>query len=83
VSSSIESRPFYATIWFGLLATVAVTVLIFAAAASMPDLEGRPTKGFGQVGVVLVAVYWVLVFPKLRKIRRGENKPEPNPKPPF
>ena len=49
----------------------------------MPDLEGRPTKGFGQVGVVLVAVYWVLVFPKLRKIRRGENKPEPNPKPPF
>ena len=76
VGSSTDSRPFYATIWFGLLATAGVTALIFVAATSMPSLEGRPTRGFGQLGVMLVAAYWVLVFPKLRKIRRGGNKPD-------
>jgi len=75
VGSSIESRPFYATIWFGLLATAAVIAVVFAVSITMPSLEGRPTRGFGQVGVMVVAAYWVLLFPKLRKIRRGESKP--------
>jgi hypothetical protein len=75
VGSSIDSRPFYATIWFGLLATVAVIGAVFVASISMPSLDARPTKGFGQVGVMVVAAYWVFLFPKLRKMRRGESKP--------
>lgn len=58
--SSTRGRPFYGTIWFSLAATVFAAGLIFVAAASMPNLEGRPTKGFGQFGVVLVAAYWAL-----------------------
>jgi hypothetical protein len=75
VGTPIDSRPFYATIWFGLLATVAVIAAVFLASISMPSLEGHATKGFGQFGVMVVAAYWVLVFPKLRKIHRGESKP--------
>jgi hypothetical protein len=75
VGSSVDSRPFYATIWFGLLATAAVIAAVFLASVSMPSLEGHATKGFGQVGVMVVAAYWVLLFPKLRKIRRDESKP--------
>jgi hypothetical protein len=74
VDSPTNHRPFYATIWFGLVATVAVAAAIVAAAIAMPVLEGRPTRGFGQFGVVLVTIYWVFIFPKLRKIRRDPNK---------
>jgi len=48
--------------------------VIFLASLSMPVLEGRPTRGFGQFGVVLVTIYWIFVFPKLRKIRRDPDK---------
>jgi hypothetical protein len=72
--SSIDRRPFFATVWFGLLATAIAIAAIFLASVTMPSLEGRPTSGFGQVGVMLVAIYWVFVFPKLRKIQRGERK---------
>jgi hypothetical protein len=82
VGYATASRPFYTTIWFGLLATVAVTGVIFLAAISMPSLEGRPTRGFGQVGVMLVAAYWVLVFPRLRKVRRVAGKTGPDSNPP-
>jgi hypothetical protein len=66
-------RPFYGTIWFNLLATAAAVAVIFLGEVSMPALEGRPTKGFGQFGVVLVTIYWIFVFPKLRKIGRGDS----------
>jgi hypothetical protein len=82
VGYATASRPFYATIWFGLFATVVVTGVIFLAATSMPSLEGRPTRGFGQVGVMLVAAYWVLLFPRLRKVRRGAGKSGPDSNPP-
>jgi hypothetical protein len=74
VATSPISRPFYGTIWFNILATAVAVLVIFAAATSMPILQGRPTRGFGQFGVVLVAIYWVLVFPKLRKIHQDSGK---------
>jgi hypothetical protein len=79
VASSINGRPFYGTIWFSLLATIAVVLVIWLVAVSRPYLEGRPVRAAGQFGVVLVAAYWVFVFPRLRKSRTGENKPEPDP----
>lgn len=74
MASSPNGRPFYGTIWFSLAATAAVAAVICAAAVSLPSLEGRPTRGFGQFGVMLVAGYWIFVFPRLRKVRGGENK---------
>ena len=68
--ASPDSPPFYASLWFNLLATAAVVVLLFLGATWMPEVEGRPAKGMGQFGVVLVAIYWVFLFPKLRKIRK-------------
>jgi hypothetical protein len=75
VGSYTNSRPFYGTIWFGLVATIAVALVVYATVALMPNLEGRPVRGGGQFGVVLVAAYWVFVFPRFRKSRSGENKP--------
>ena len=72
--ASSSNRPFYGTIWFNLLATAVAVAVIFLASLSMPVLEGRPTRGFGQFGVVLVTIYWIFVFPKLRKIRRDPDK---------
>jgi len=69
-----DSRPFYGTIWFNLLASALVVFALFLAATWMPDVEGRPAKGMGQFGVVLVGIYWVFIFPKLRRIRK--NSPE-------
>jgi hypothetical protein len=53
--------------------------MISAAMALAPNLEGRPVRAGGQFGVVLVAVYWVFLFPRWRKSRTGENKPESGP----
>ena len=44
----------------------------------MPDVEGRPARGIGQFGVVLVAIYWVFLFPRLRKMNKI-TPPEPPP----
>jgi hypothetical protein len=80
ISTSVASpdrRPFYGTIWFNLLATAVVVLTLVLAAIWMPDVEGRPAKGMGQFGVVLVAIYWVFIFPKLRKMRK--NTPSKNP----
>jgi hypothetical protein len=74
--SSTDSRPFYGTLWFNLLASAVVVFLLVLAAIWMPDVEGRPAKGLGQFGVVLVAIYWVFLFPKLRKMRKN-TPPEP------
>jgi hypothetical protein len=79
VASLTNGRPFYGTIWFSLVATIAVVLVFWVVAISSPNLEGRPVRGEGQFGVVLVAAYWVFVFPRLRKSRTGENKPEPDP----
>lgn len=65
------SGPFYSTIWFTLLVTVALVAGLYFVAAAMPDVGGRPNKGIGQFGVVLIAIYWVLIFPKLRRGRAG------------
>jgi len=78
VVSSTGSRPFYGTIWFSVVATIVVVLAVAVTAASLPDIGGVPVRGGGQFGVVLVAAYWVIVFPKLRKSRRGE-KPESDP----
>jgi hypothetical protein len=64
------SRPFYGTIWFNVFATAVVICALFLTASAAPQIGGRSMAGIGQFGVVLVAVYWVLVFPKLRKVRR-------------
>ncbi len=77
VASSTVGRPFYGTIWFGLVLTIGVILAIYVAVALVPNLEGRPVRGGGQFGVVLIAAYWVFVFPRLRKSRAGENKPQP------
>jgi hypothetical protein len=79
VTTLPNGRPFYGTIWFSLAATAVVAAVIFVAAVSLPSLEGKPTRGFGQFGVMLVTGYWVFVFPRLRKIRGGAGKPEPDP----
>jgi hypothetical protein len=68
VNSSSGARPFYTTFWFGIVATIVMVAAILLVATSMPELGGRPTRGFGQLGVVLIAVYWVAVFPRLRKM---------------
>ena len=62
-----NSPPFYGTIAFGILATVLVVLLILLAATVLPEVQGRPVKGIQQFGVVLLAVYWLIVFPKARK----------------
>lgn len=69
--ASPDSRPFYATIWFNLLATAMVVLALVLGAVWMPDVEGRPAKGMGQFGVMLVAIYWLFIFPKLRKMRKN------------
>jgi hypothetical protein len=76
--ASPERRPFYGTLWFNFLASTAVVGLLVLAAIWMPDVEGRPAKGIGQFGVVLVAIYWVFIFPKLRKIRKNSRGKIPN-----
>jgi hypothetical protein len=75
---SPASRPFYGTLWFNFLASAAVVCLLVLAGIWMPDVEGRPAKGMGQFGVVLVAIYWVFIFPKLRKIRKNTTGKPPN-----
>jgi hypothetical protein len=75
-STSVPSsgrRPFYGTIWFNLLATVAVIAVLLLIADSAFDVGGRPMRATGQFGVVFLAAYWVLIFPKLRKIRRNPS----------
>jgi hypothetical protein len=64
-----EHRPFYATIWFNLVATAVLIGVLFLVAATVPDVGNRPVKGIGQFGVVLVTIHWVFVFPKLRNLR--------------
>jgi len=70
VASSSGERPFYATIWFTVLATAAVIGILLLVAATVPDVGGRPNRGIGQFGVVLIAIYWVIIFPKLRRVGR-------------
>jgi hypothetical protein len=76
--ASPDSRPFYGTLWFNFLASAAVVGLLVLAAIWMPDVEGRPAKGMGQFGVVFVAIYWVFIYPKLRKIRKNPSGKPPN-----
>lgn len=79
MASSHTVRPYYATIWFNLLATVIAILGILAARVVMPSLGGRQTKGFGQFGVVLVTIYWILIFPKLRKSHQDNSGPQDDP----
>jgi hypothetical protein len=69
--ASPDSRPFYGTVWFNLLASAMVVLAVVLGAIWMPDVAGRPARGMGQFGVVLVAIYWVFIFPKLRKMRKN------------
>ena len=66
-----DSRPFYGTLWFNLLASAVVVLALVLLAIWMPNVEGKPAKGMGQFGVVVVAIYWVFMFPKLRKMRKN------------
>ena len=75
--TSPNRRPFYGTLWFNLLASAVVVLVLFLGATWMPDVDGRPAKGIGQFGVVLLAIYWVFLFPKLRKISKN-NPSEQN-----
>lgn len=68
--ASHGGRPFYGTIWFTLLASAALVGVLFLVADAVPDVGGRPNKGIGQFGVVLIAIYWVFIFPKIRKVRK-------------
>jgi hypothetical protein len=61
--------PFYATVTFGILATVVVAAVILLGNTVLPNVEGRPVRGMQQFGVVLLAAYWLIIFPKSRKAR--------------
>jgi hypothetical protein len=54
-------------------------LVIVGANVLMPVMGGRPTKGFGQFGVTLVTIYWVLIFPKLRKSHPAKGGTLANP----
>jgi hypothetical protein len=68
--------PFYATVTFGILATVAVIAVILLPNTVFPDVDGRPVRGMQQFGIVLLAAYWLIIFPKSRK-SRAVKKAEP------
>ncbi|HUB79301.1 MAG TPA: hypothetical protein VMB03_10915 [Bryobacteraceae bacterium] len=72
MASSNDSSPFYTTVWFGILFTVLAVGALYLIAIAVPDVGGRPNKGIGQFGVVLIAIYWVIIFPKLRRIRQNQ-----------
>ena len=76
--ASSDSRHFYGTLWFNLLASAVLILVLFLGGTWMPDVEGRPARGIGQFGVVLVAIYWVFLFPRLRKMNKI-TPPEPPP----
>lgn len=76
-----KSPRFYGTIPFGILATVILLAAIWAVSSAMPNLEGRPTAGIQQFGVVLLAAYWLFIFPRGRKSHVAK-KPEGDSKPP-
>jgi hypothetical protein len=69
-----QDRPFYATVCFSVLVTLAILIavpffalVVIGQSSSDEDLQ-RSGRAIGGIVPLVVAAYWIIVFPRLRKL---------------